>query len=50
MQRGIFHAPSSSEGLGRLLWHRLKRFGIPVEMTAKSGHEIYESMIHFQKE
>lgn len=47
-KRVIIHAPSSSEGLGSLLTYRLKRFGIPVEQLAKSGHEIYESMIHFQ--
>ncbi|MHA6253336.1 MurR/RpiR family transcriptional regulator [Oceanobacillus sp. CAU 1775] len=47
--RKVFiHAPSSSEGLGSLLRHRLKRFGITVEKIAKSGHEIFESMIHFQ--
>ena len=49
-KRVFLHAPSSSEGLGSLLRHRLRRFGIPVEITAKSGHEIYESMIHFQKD
>lgn len=49
--RKVFiHAPSSSEGLGSLLRHRLKRFGIPVEKIAKSGHEIFESMIHFKKD
>jgi DNA-binding MurR/RpiR family transcriptional regulator len=49
--RKVFvHAPSSSEGLGSLLRHRLKRFGMTVEKTAKSGHEIFETMIHFQKE
>lgn len=45
----FLHAPSSSQGLGTLLSHRLKRFGISVERIAKSGHDIYESMIHFQK-
>lgn len=48
-KRVFLHAPSSSAGLGSLLQHRLRRFGISVERTAKSGHEIYESMIHFQK-
>lgn len=48
-KRVFIHAPSSSEGLGRLLSHRLKRFGITVEHTAKSGHDIFESMIHFQE-
>lgn len=47
--RVFIYAPSSSEGLGNLLRHRLKRYGIPVEKTAKSGHELYESMIHFTK-
>lgn len=47
--RVFLHAPSSSEGLGTLLSHRLKRFGIPVERVAKSGHDIFESMIHFEK-
>mgnify|MGYP002509882817 FL=1 len=47
--RIFIYAPSSSEGLGSLLRHRLKRYGIPVEKIAKSGHEIYESMIHFAK-
>jgi len=47
--RVFIHAPSSSEGLGSLLRHRLKRYGISVEKTAKSGHEIYESMIHFKE-
>lgn len=49
-KRVVIHAPSSSEGLGNLLAHRLKRFGITVEQTPKSGHEIYESMLHFNKE
>lgn len=48
--RIFIHAPSSSEGLGSLLSHRLRRFGISVERIAKSGHEIYESMIHFSKD
>lgn len=48
-KRVFLHAPSSSEGLGTLLSHRLKRFGIPVERIAKSGHDIFESMIHFEK-
>lgn len=48
--RVFLHAPSSSEGLGSLLQYRLRRFGFTVERTAKSGHEIYESMMHFQKD
>src|SRR5699024_11399692 len=34
---------------GSLIRQRLKRYGIPVEKTAKCGHEIYESMIHFRE-
>ncbi|MCF3944531.1 MurR/RpiR family transcriptional regulator [Oceanobacillus alkalisoli] len=48
-KRVIIHAPSSSEGLGTLLSHRLKRFGILVERTARSGADIFESMIHFDE-
>ncbi|KGP73834.1 MurR/RpiR family transcriptional regulator [Pontibacillus yanchengensis] len=40
------YAPASSEGLGDLLEFRLKRFGIHIERIAKSGFEIYESMLH----
>ncbi|WP_181349033.1 MurR/RpiR family transcriptional regulator [Thalassobacillus sp. CUG 92003] len=40
------YAPASSEGLGNLLEYRLKRFGIRIELIAKSGFEIYESMLH----
>ncbi|MCP3027649.1 MurR/RpiR family transcriptional regulator [Halobacillus sp. A5] len=42
----FIHAPASSEGLGDLLEFRLKRFGIHTERMAKSGHEIYESLLH----
>ncbi|MFC7320010.1 MurR/RpiR family transcriptional regulator [Halobacillus campisalis] len=42
----FIHAPASSEGLGDLLDFRLKRFGIHTERMAKSGHEIYESLLH----
>ncbi|MGP4069129.1 MurR/RpiR family transcriptional regulator [Halobacillus sp. B29] len=40
------YAPASSEGLGDLLEFRLKRFGIRIERIAKSGFEVYESMLH----
>lgn len=42
----FIHAPASSEGLGTLLTFRLKRFGFSIERMAKSGAEIYESLIH----
>ena len=48
-RRVFLHAPSSSEGLGTLLSHRLRRFGIIVERMAKSGHDLFESMIHFEQ-
>ena len=35
-KRVFIHAPSSSDGLGRLLSHRLKRFGITVEKLLKA--------------
>ncbi|MDX6152787.1 MurR/RpiR family transcriptional regulator [Marinococcus sp. PL1-022] len=45
----FIHAPASSEGLGTLLEFRLKRFGFSVERIAKSGAEIYESLIHMNE-
>lgn len=46
----FIHAPASSEGLGDLLEYRLKRFGLRVERFAKSGFEIYESMVHMDEQ
>ena len=30
--------------------HRLTRFGLNIEILPKSGHELFESLMHFQKE
>ena len=46
----MIFAPSSSTGLGDLLEHRLKRFGVKVDRIANSGFEIYESMMHVTKD
>lgn len=39
--------PGPSEGLGNLLNFRLSRFGLTIKILPKSGHEIYESLLHF---
>ncbi|TKC16132.1 MurR/RpiR family transcriptional regulator [Robertmurraya kyonggiensis] len=44
------HAPSSSEGLSILMKHRLARFGLEIELLPKSGHELFESLMHIRKE
>ena len=44
------HAPSSAEGLGVLMKHRLARFGLDIEILPKSGHELFESLMHFRQE
>lgn len=44
------HAPASSEGIAVLMKHRLKRFGLDIEILPKSGHELFESLMHIQKE
>lgn len=49
-RRLYIHAPSSAEGLGILMKHRLARFGLDIEILPKSGHEIFESLMHFRKE
>ncbi len=41
------YSPGPSEGLGNLLNYRLSRFGFNIQVLPKSGHEIYESMLHF---
>ena len=49
--RKIFiHAPASAEGLAALMKHRLSRFGLEIEILPKSGHELFEYLMHFQKE
>ncbi len=44
------HAPGSAEGLAALMKHRLARFGLEIEILPKSGHELFEYLMHFQKE
>ncbi|KGR75940.1 MurR/RpiR family transcriptional regulator [Ureibacillus sinduriensis] len=44
------HAPASAEGLAALMKHRLARFGLEIEMLPKSGHELFESLMHLRKE
>lgn len=39
--------PGPSEGLGSLLNFRLSRFGLTIKLLPKSGHEIFESLLHF---
>lgn len=41
------YSPGPSEGLGNLLNYRLSRFGLNIKVLPKSGHEIYESLLHF---
>ena len=41
------YCPGPSEGLGSLLNFRLSRFGLRIKILPKSGHEIYESLLHF---
>lgn len=44
------YSPGPSEGLGSLLNFRLSRFGLNIKILPKSGHEIYESLLHFTSE
>ena len=30
--------------------HRLARFGLDIEILPKSGHELFESLMHFREE
>ena len=36
------------EGLGVLMKHRLSRFGLDIEILPKSGHELFESLMHLE--
>lgn len=49
-RRLYIHAPSSAEGIAVLMKHRLKRFGLDIEIVPKSGHELFESLLHIQNE
>ncbi|MGE7933190.1 MurR/RpiR family transcriptional regulator [Viridibacillus arvi] len=40
------YSPGPSEGLGNLIDFRLSRFGLSIHFMPKSGHEIFESLIH----
>ena len=33
-----------------LMKHRLSRFGLDIEILPKSGHELFESLMHLEKE
>lgn len=44
------HAPSSAEGIAVLMRNRLARFGLDIELLPKSGHDLFESLMHFQTE
>lgn len=44
------YCPGPSEGLGSLLNFRLSRFGLNIKILPKSGHEVYESLLHFTSE
>ena len=44
------YCPGPSEGLGGLLNFRLSRFGLSIKILPKSGHEIFESLLHFSAE
>ena len=39
-------SPGPSEGLAQLINFRLSRFGLSVHLLPKSGHEIFESIVH----
>lgn len=40
------YSPGPSEGLANLIRFRLSRFGLSIHLMPKSGHEIFESLIH----
>ncbi|MCM3767252.1 MurR/RpiR family transcriptional regulator [Neobacillus niacini] len=44
------HAPASAEGIAVLMKHRLDRFGLDIEILQKNGQELFESLMHIQKE
>lgn len=45
--RIFIYAPGPSEGLAQLLSFRLSRFGLAIQILPKSGHELFESLVHF---
>ena len=44
------YSPGPSEGLAQLINFRLSRFGLSIHYLPKSGHELFESLIHMSKE
>ncbi len=44
------YSPGPTEGLANLLNYRLSRFGVNLKILPKSGHEIYESLVHFSSD
>ncbi|MEK4762346.1 MurR/RpiR family transcriptional regulator [Viridibacillus sp. FSL E2-0187] len=47
MSKKIYiYSPGPSEGLGKLIDFRLSRFGLSIYYMPKSGHEIFESLVH----
>ncbi|WP_207952142.1 MurR/RpiR family transcriptional regulator [Paenibacillus turpanensis] len=44
------YAPGPSEGLGQLMSFRMSRLGLSFRTLPKSGHELYESLLHIGAE
>ena len=49
-KRIYIYSPGPSEGLAQLINFRLSRFGLSIHYLPKSGHELFESLIHMNKE
>ena len=48
--RIYIYSPGPSEGLAQLINFRLSRFGLSIHCLPKSGHELFESLVHMKKE
>ena len=46
-ERIFIYSPGPSEGLAHLLHFRLSRFGLTIQILPKSGHELFETLVHF---
>ena len=44
------YSPGPSEGLAQLIHFRLSRFGLSLHFLPKSGHELFESLVHMTPE
>jgi DNA-binding MurR/RpiR family transcriptional regulator len=44
------YSPGPSEGLAQLINFRLSRFGLSIHCLPKSGHELFESLVHMKKD